>query len=265
MHLVQGIIQHDLKEEKDMSADPKEVADETAPSPQDKEEEVIGDSPTVDNTPNSSTEDEEEESLEEEADDEVDEEEEEEDEEEEEEEEDEEEEDDDDEEEEEEVDLEAEARAIAEATASADKSYVPPTSLLNSPSPYPLIRSVDGMSLKKYNPAPSVFTARSVPVPLRGKLNVPIHVTIGGSVVEYTVESQDYDIGFGVVAEREEGVTVVTVSIENRNCFIVPFQPSLSHLFLSCFMPLMFLTFSCIIYTHENTLNCSPLIELILI
>mmetsp|Transcript_19781 Transcript_19781/g.29609 ORF Transcript_19781/g.29609 Transcript_19781/m.29609 type:complete len:499 (+) Transcript_19781:95-1591(+) len=117
---------------------------------------------------------------------------------------------DDDDVEEDKEDAEAEAKAIAEATASADKSYVPPTSLLNSPSPYPLIRSVDGMSLKKYNPAPSVFTARSVPVPLRGKLNVPIHVTIGGSVVEYTVESEDYDVGFGVVAEREEGVTVVT-------------------------------------------------------
>jgi len=113
-------------------------------------------------------------------------------------------------EEEDEDDKEVEAQAIAAATASADASYTPPVSLLNSPSPYALIRSVDGMSLKKYNPSPSVFTARSVPVALRGKLNVPIHVTVGGSVVEYTVESEDYDISFGVVAEREEGVTVVS-------------------------------------------------------
>lgn len=116
-----------------------------------------------------------------------------------------------DEEAEEESEEELEAKAIAEATASADASYTPPTSLLNSSSPYPLIRSVDGMSLNKYNPAPSVFSARGVPVPLRGKLNVPIHVTIGGSVVDYKVESKDFDIGFGVVAEREEGVTVVSV------------------------------------------------------
>lgn len=101
------------------------------------------------------------------------------------------------------------AKAVSKAIASADASYTPPSSLLNSPSPYPLIRSVDGMSLKNYNPSPSIFTARSVPVPLRGKLDVPIHVTIAGSVVEYTVESEAFDIAFGVVAEREEGVTVV--------------------------------------------------------
>ncbi len=59
-----------------------------------------------------------------------------------------------------------------------------------------------------------------MPVPLRGKLNVPIHVTIGGSVVEYSVESEDYDIGFGVVAEREEGVTVVSVS--KKELFMAP-------------------------------------------
>lgn len=104
---------------------------------------------------------------------------------------------------------ELEAKAIAEATASANANYTPPTSTLNSPSPYPLIRSVDGMSLKKYNATPSIFTARDVPVPLRGKFTVPIHVTLGGSIVEYTVASKDYDIGFGIVAEREEGVTVV--------------------------------------------------------
>lgn len=116
------------------------------------------------------------------------------------------------EEEDEETEDDLEAKAIAEAMAAADASYSPPASIINSASPYPLIRSVDGMSLSKYNPAPSVFTARAVPVPLRGKLNVPIHVTIGGSVIEYTVESKDFDIGFGVVAEREEGVTVVAVS-----------------------------------------------------
>lgn len=107
---------------------------------------------------------------------------------------------------------ELEAKAIAEATASANANYTPPTSLLNSSSPYPLIRSVDGMSLKKYNPTPSIFTARGVPVPLRGKLNVPVHVTLGGSIVEYTIESKEFDIGIGIVAQRDEGETVVTVS-----------------------------------------------------
>eukprot|EP00557_Chaetoceros_sp_GSL56_P003140 CAMPEP_0176494158 /NCGR_PEP_ID=MMETSP0200_2-20121128/9935_1 /TAXON_ID=947934 /ORGANISM="Chaetoceros sp., Strain GSL56" /LENGTH=326 /DNA_ID=CAMNT_0017891873 /DNA_START=132 /DNA_END=1112 /DNA_ORIENTATION=- len=103
----------------------------------------------------------------------------------------------------------SETEAIALATKAADESYVPSQSLMSSSSPYPLIRSVDGISLKKYNPDPSRFSAKDVIVPLRGKLNVPIHVTVSGSIVDYTVESKDFDIGFGVVAEREEGVTVV--------------------------------------------------------
>jgi hypothetical protein len=83
---------------------------------------------------------------------------------------------------------------------------------LTSSSPYPLIRSVDGISLKRYNPDPSRFSAKDVIVPLRGQLNIPIHVVTSGSVVDYTVESKGFDIGFGIEAEREEGVTVVKVS-----------------------------------------------------
>merc|ERR1712238_595990 len=100
-------------------------------------------------------------------------------------------------------------QAIENATALADASYSPPQSLLNSPSPHPLIWSVDGVSLRNYNRTPSIFTARAVPVPLRGKLKIPIHITAGGSLVEYTVESKDFDVSFGIVAEREEGSTVV--------------------------------------------------------
>mmetsp|Transcript_19801 Transcript_19801/g.29649 ORF Transcript_19801/g.29649 Transcript_19801/m.29649 type:complete len:399 (+) Transcript_19801:163-1359(+) len=55
MHLVQGIIQHDLEEGKIMStADAKEVAGETIPSPQDKVAGVDEESLTIDNTPTSS-------------------------------------------------------------------------------------------------------------------------------------------------------------------------------------------------------------------
>lgn len=114
-------------------------------------------------------------------------------------------------EEEEELDAAAlEAKAIAEATASADASYTPSASVMSNASPHPLLKSVDGVSLTKLNTNPGIFMARAVPIPLRGKLNIPIHVTMGGSIVEYSVEAQDYDIAFGVVAEREEGVTVVT-------------------------------------------------------
>jgi len=109
-----------------------------------------------------------------------------------------------------------EAQAISIATKAADENYQPSQSLLSSSSPYPLIRSVDGISLKTYNSEPSRFSAKDVMVPLRGNLNVPIHVTASGSVVDYVVECKDFDIGFGVIAEREEGVTVVKVRSYTR-------------------------------------------------
>lgn len=104
---------------------------------------------------------------------------------------------------------EEELKAISEATASADASYAPSQSLLSSNSPYPLIRNVDGLSLRRFNPHPSKFFAKDVIIPLRGKLNVPVHVTTSGSIVDYTIQSKDFDIGFGVSAEREDGITVV--------------------------------------------------------
>lgn len=113
---------------------------------------------------------------------------------------------------------ESEMKAIAEATAAADANYVPSQTLLSSNSPYPLIRSVDGLSLKRFNPNPSKFCAKDVIIPLRGKLNVPVHVTTSGSIVDYIIKSKDFDIGFGVTAEREEGITVVKVSM-NVSCF----------------------------------------------
>ncbi|KAL3796565.1 hypothetical protein HJC23_009696 [Cyclotella cryptica] len=103
-----------------------------------------------------------------------------------------------------------EARAIAQAMASADASYIPSPSLLSSDDPHPLLTQVDGPPLSSsLLQSPSVYQAKSVPVPLRTKFDVPIHITAGGSVVEYEISTQDYDIGFAVTAEREEGVTNV--------------------------------------------------------
>ncbi|KAL7550805.1 hypothetical protein ACHAWF_014011, partial [Thalassiosira exigua] len=104
---------------------------------------------------------------------------------------------------------ELEARAIAQAMQSADASYVPSPSLLASDEPEPLLSQVDGPSLVDFNGKASVYQAKSVPVALRAKFEVPIHVTAGGSVVEYEISTDDYDIAFGVTAEREEGVTKV--------------------------------------------------------
>ena len=104
---------------------------------------------------------------------------------------------------------ELEARAIAQAMQSADASYVPSPSLLASDEAEPLLSQVDGPSLVNFNTKPSVYQAKSVPVALRAKFDVPIHVTAGGSIVEYEISTELYDISFGVTAEREEGVTNV--------------------------------------------------------
>jgi len=104
---------------------------------------------------------------------------------------------------------EIEARAITQAMEQADASYVPSPSLLAADEPGPLLSQVDGPSLLTYDGKPSVYQAKAVPVPLRAKFDVPIHVTAGGSVVEYEISTDLYDISFGVTAEREEGVTQV--------------------------------------------------------
>jgi hypothetical protein len=110
-------------------------------------------------------------------------------------------------------DSDLEAKAISQAMASADASYVPSPSLLASEDPHPLLSQVDGPSLTSHLiTTTSVYQAKSVPVALRAKFDVPIHITAGGSVVEYEISSELYDIGFGVTAEREEGVTTVKES-----------------------------------------------------
>lgn len=107
---------------------------------------------------------------------------------------------------------ELEARAIAQAMQSADASYVPSPSLLASDEADPLLSQVDGPSLVNFNSKPSVYQAKAVPVALRAKFDVPIHVTAGGSIVEYEITTDVYDISFGVTAEREEGITNVKES-----------------------------------------------------
>lgn len=104
---------------------------------------------------------------------------------------------------------ELEARAIAQAMQSADAAYVPSPSLLASDDPSLLLSQVDGPSLVDFKSVPSVYQGKSVPVALRARFDVPIHVVAGGSVVEYHISTETYDIAFGVTAEREEGVTNV--------------------------------------------------------
>lgn len=105
-----------------------------------------------------------------------------------------------------------EAKAVAEATATADRSFVPSPAILNSNSPSDLLKQVDGPSLIDYKETESVFVGSSVPIAAGGSLTVPIQVNTPGSIVEYAAENKAHDIGFGITAEREEGVTIVQVS-----------------------------------------------------
>eukprot|EP00980_Cylindrotheca_fusiformis_P018965 scaffold6355_cov119-Cylindrotheca_fusiformis.AAC.2 len=102
-----------------------------------------------------------------------------------------------------------EAKAVAEATATADRTFKPSPAVLNNSSPAELLKQVDGPSLSDYQDTQSVFVGTSVPISAGGSLTIPIQVNTPGSIVEYAAENKGYDIGFGITAEREEGITVV--------------------------------------------------------
>jgi hypothetical protein len=98
------------------------------------------------------------------------------------------------------------------------------------------MEQVDGPSLADYDGQPSIFVGKSVPIKLRTTLEVPINVTAPGSIVEYSIETQSYDIIFGIAAEREEGITVVKVcyiSMGGFYCGLATFCNAHSHAF-SC-------------------------------
>lgn len=113
-----------------------------------------------------------------------------------------------------------EAKAVAEAKASADSSFRPSPSLLNASSAEALMSQVDGPALKNYEAKESVYVGRSVPVSAGGKLEVPIQVTSPGSVVEYFIEIKTHDLAVTITAERDEGVTMVkkTTRVESAQC-----------------------------------------------
>ena len=105
-----------------------------------------------------------------------------------------------------------EAKAVAEATATADAQFVPSVSLMNSSDPNAILEQVDGLrDLSDYQDKDSVYVGRSVPITAGGSLEIPIQVGTPGNVVEYAVENKQYDFGFSITAERDESVTIVKV------------------------------------------------------
>lgn len=111
-----------------------------------------------------------------------------------------------------------EAKAVAEATATADSQFVPSVSLMNSTDPLAIMKQVDGLrDLTDYEEKESVYVGRSVPITAGGSLEIPIQVGTPGSVVEYAVENKQYDFGFSITAERDDSVTIVKVRTEDTN------------------------------------------------
>ncbi len=111
-----------------------------------------------------------------------------------------------------------EAKAVAEATATADSQFVPSVSLMNSTDPLAIMKQVDGLrDLSDYEEKESVYVGRSVPIAAGGALEIPIQVGTPGSVVEYAVENKQYDFGFSITAERDDSVTIVKVRNEQMN------------------------------------------------
>jgi hypothetical protein len=110
-----------------------------------------------------------------------------------------------------------EAKAVAEATATADSQYVPSVSLMNSTDPMAIVKQVDGLrDLSDYQDKESVYVGRSVPITAGGSLEIPIQVGTPGSVVEYAVENKLYDFGFSITAERDDSITIVKVRTEGN-------------------------------------------------
>mmetsp|Transcript_12 Transcript_12/g.24 ORF Transcript_12/g.24 Transcript_12/m.24 type:complete len:298 (-) Transcript_12:1798-2691(-) len=104
---------------------------------------------------------------------------------------------------------EMERRAIEEATATADAAYVPSLSVINASTAEPLLEQVDGPALSTYQTAANIYAAKNVPIKLRDRLDIPIVVSVAGSIVEYTMETELYDISFGITAQRDDGIVVV--------------------------------------------------------
>jgi hypothetical protein len=111
-----------------------------------------------------------------------------------------------------------ESKAVDRAKASVDNNFKPSASVLNAPSATLLLQQVDGPSLTTYQGKEAIYVGRSIPIAAGGRMDLPIFVTTPGSVVEYAVEIPAYDIGFSIIAEREEGNTVVKVSQMDGSC-----------------------------------------------
>lgn len=85
---------------------------------------------------------------------------------------------------------------------SADR---PSATMLNSSNPQTLISFVDSNKLQQSDFNESVYQGRALPVPAGDVLEIPIIIRgPSNSVVEYTMESGEFDISFGIIVLNGE-------------------------------------------------------------
>jgi hypothetical protein len=108
---------------------------------------------------------------------------------------------------------ESEARAVDEAEATADAAMVS-NLLQKAPTIDALLQQIDGPSLTSYRAEASTYVGHNLPITAGGDLEVPIQIAIAGSMVHYEVELKSHDVVFEIIAEREEGVTIVKVGAD---------------------------------------------------
>lgn len=104
-----------------------------------------------------------------------------------------------------------EALAVDKAKATADAAFKPSAAVLNAKTADALLALVDGPHIDTYDGKESVYVGRSIPLAAGKILVVPIQVSVPGSVVDYSIEVPNHDVGLSIEAERDEGITVVKV------------------------------------------------------
>lgn len=110
---------------------------------------------------------------------------------------------------------------VDDSTAIAPSDH-PNTEIMNSTNPSSLLLFVDGPRINPDDFTESVYHGRAIPIAPRDVLEIPIVIRgPPNSMLEYTIETLDYDISFGVLMARQaednvEGDESMTVVADRK-------------------------------------------------
>jgi hypothetical protein len=111
----------------------------------------------------------------------------------------------------EQVELDPEAKIIAETIAKSDEMYIPSENALSNTEI--LLKEVRGPLLTEYDSKENFFTGRNVGVYSDSSVSVPVRLSIPGTFVEYTIEKKGYDFYFGINAFLDDTKIQIKVCI----------------------------------------------------